>query len=192
VIAGPRGLEPRLIYDSEWVRLSIERLPTGSGRSAEALHVIEIPRPAAGLVSIDRRGRTLMIRRYRGLTDEWGWEILAGRVESGESALQAAHRETLEETGWDTEDLQPLGNYSPMVGMARQRFFLFWGRAVVRTTIRDGQEEVAEVAWWPVSEVRARLLTGEVQGGLSITGLLLALQFGPLSTNLPISQTGSA
>lgn len=40
-----------------------------------------------------------------------GWEIPGGKVEPGESPLEAAHRELLEETGVKVKDLTFLGQY---------------------------------------------------------------------------------
>ena len=42
----------------------------------------------------------LLLWRHRFVTDTWGWEVPAGRVDASETAMQAAQRETLEETGW--------------------------------------------------------------------------------------------
>ena len=42
----------------------------------------------------------LLLWRHRFITDTWGWEIPAGRVEAGEALEDAARREAIEETGW--------------------------------------------------------------------------------------------
>lgn len=61
---------------------------------------------AAGLMILDPDGRLLLMRRARGdFTDHWG--LPAGRVEDGETDLQAAIRETVEETGSREFDVDP-------------------------------------------------------------------------------------
>ena len=61
-----------------------------------------LPRPrkrvaAFGLI-FDRRGQVLLAEH-----PERGWEIPGGHVEEGESALEAAKRECLEEAGVEVE-----------------------------------------------------------------------------------------
>ncbi|WP_034090652.1 NUDIX domain-containing protein [Streptacidiphilus albus] len=51
--------------------------------------------PAVNVIVTDNRGRILMIRR----TDNGNWAVPGGAIDLGESMVQAAVRETLEETG---------------------------------------------------------------------------------------------
>lgn len=63
------------------------------------------PRIAVGGVVIDRRGaepQVLLIKRGRPPM-EGRWSLPGGRVEPGETLVQAVRREILEETGLDVE-----------------------------------------------------------------------------------------
>lgn len=51
--------------------------------------------PSVNVVVVDAAGRILMIRR----TDNGNWAIPGGAIDLGESMVQAAVRETIEETG---------------------------------------------------------------------------------------------
>src|SRR6202047_2828091 len=44
-------------------------------------------------------GRILLIRQYRHATRQYLWELVAGRIDSGEGVRQAAARGLMEETG---------------------------------------------------------------------------------------------
>ena len=89
----------QMIYESPWVGLALTTVEPPGAEPFEH-HVVRTPSPAAGcVVSDDERG-VLLIRRHRFITDTWGWEIPAGRVDPGETPGEAAVRETLEETGW--------------------------------------------------------------------------------------------
>lgn len=57
----------------------------------------------------DARGRVLLL--LRGPTDPWmpkRWNLPGGKIEHGESVLEAARREVLEETGLHVHALSPL------------------------------------------------------------------------------------
>ncbi len=67
----------------------------------------EVPeRPAYVLVILCREGEVLLVD-----SPSLGWSIPGGRVEEGESALEAVVRELREEAGAVPEGLMPLGYY---------------------------------------------------------------------------------
>src|SRR6201993_3098795 len=50
-------------------------------------------------------GRILLIRQYRHATQQYLWELVAGRIDEGESVKKAAARELQEETGYQAKRL---------------------------------------------------------------------------------------
>ena len=169
----------RSIYDSEWVRLVLVDVEVPGGPRFDH-HVVRHPQAASGTVVHDPARGVLLLWRHRFITDTWGWEIPAGRIEVGETPEQAAARETLEETGWRPGALRPLGAYAPSNGSSDQMFHLF---------VADGAQHVGEpsdtgeserIAWVPVDEVRRLIATGEFTDGLSLTALLWALAFSAI------------
>lgn len=60
------------------------------------------PTVAVGGIALDERGRVLLIQRGRP-PGEGLWTIPGGRVEPGETLIQACARELAEETGLDVE-----------------------------------------------------------------------------------------
>jgi 8-oxo-dGTP pyrophosphatase MutT (NUDIX family) len=79
----------------------------------------------------------LLLYRHRFITDTWGWELAAGRVDDGETPVEAAARETLEETGWRPGPLAPLVTFNTANGITDQRFHVF---------VADGATHVGEPA----------------------------------------------
>src|ERR1700680_1212191 len=98
------------IYDSEWVQLALIDVEIPGGERFQH-HVVRVPQAAAGVVVADDERGVLLLWRHRFITDTWGWEIPAGRVEPDETPEAAATREVLEETGWRSGNLRPLITY---------------------------------------------------------------------------------
>ncbi|PSM39899.1 hypothetical protein C6Y14_28870 [Streptomyces dioscori] len=89
-------------------------------------------------------GRILMIRRSI-VEGDLVWALPGGKVETGESAEQAAVRETLEETGLDVKALRRLGERTqPDTG--RQIVYVAC-RAVGGQARAAASREVSDVAW---------------------------------------------
>lgn len=168
----------QILYDSEWVRLTLAdvEIPGPQGRRF-GHHVVRMPAPAAGVVVHDRRG-VLLLWRHRFITDTWGWEVPAGKVDPGETAAQAARREVIEESGWAPGPLTHLCSYAPASGVADHRFELFAADGATHLGDPTDLTEAERIEWVPVTTVRDEIAAGRVDNGLTLTALLWAFTFG--------------
>jgi 8-oxo-dGTP pyrophosphatase MutT (NUDIX family) len=168
----------RTVYDSEWVRLALVdvEIPGEGGRRFEH-HVLRMPQPASGVVVHDVERGVLLLWRHRFVTDTWGWEIPAGRVEAGETPRQGAAREVLEETGWRPGTLRDLATYYPNNGISDMTFHLFVADGAQFVGPPTDPSESERIEWVPLTTVRDLVRGGEVRDGLSLTALSMALLF---------------
>jgi 8-oxo-dGTP pyrophosphatase MutT (NUDIX family) len=164
----------RAIYESEWIRLALSDVEVPSGPRFEH-HVVRMPNKAAGTVVRDRARGVLLLWRHRFITDTWGWEIPAGRIDAGETAMQAARRETLEETGWEPGPLRPLVRYQPTNGLSDQVFHCFVADGATHIGEPSDPAEADRVEWVSVPELRRITRSEEMLDGLSLTAVLYAL-----------------
>lgn len=174
------GEEP--IYDSDWLRLAMVDVEVPGGRRFDH-HVVRMPQDASGTLVVDRGPgdrRVLLLWRHRFVTDEWGWEIPAGRLDEGETPEQAAGRECLEETGWRPGPLRPLTTFTPVSGLIDLRFHLFAADGAVHEGEPVDVSESERVEWVEVDQVRDHVTSGRVVDGLSLTALLWGFAFGLL------------
>ncbi|MDP9441143.1 MAG: NUDIX hydrolase [Actinomycetota bacterium] len=167
----------RNVYDSEWVSLAVVDVEVpGSHRFDH--HVVRMPGPAVGVVVYDDDLRVLLLWRHRFITDSWGWEIPAGRVDAGEELEAAAAREVLEETGWAVGPLRPMVAYHPTNGLSDQLFNVFIAQGADFRADPTDTSEAERIEWIPLREVRGLVNGGAVRDGLSLTALAYALAFG--------------
>lgn len=163
----------RFVYESEWMSMALVDVETPSGLRFEH-HAVRYPLPAVGtLVVVD--GSVLLLWRHRFITDSWGWEIPAGRVEAGEAIADAAHRECLEETGWAPGPTTPIMAWHPANGSSDARFHLERATSATHVGEPSDPDESARIEWVPLDELRALLRAGEIGDGLSVVGLLAEL-----------------
>lgn len=170
----------RSVYQSEWVNLALADIEIPGGPRFEH-HVIRTPRKASGVVVHDPERGVLLLWRHRFITNSWGWEIPAGRIEDGELPAEAGAREVLEETGWRPGPLTPLFTYHPSNGISDQLFHIFAATGAEYVGDPADASESERVEWVAVDDLRAAVRRAEMPDGLSLTSVLYALTFGPLA-----------
>src|SRR5271154_3240184 len=66
---------------------------------------------SAVMMPVDDKERILLVRQYRLPAKQYLWELPAGRLDAGETPLQAARRELIEETGYRAKKWSKLGMF---------------------------------------------------------------------------------
>ncbi|SCE79196.1 8-oxo-dGTP diphosphatase [Micromonospora marina] len=98
-------------------------------------------------------GQVVFVRQQRG--PYAGWLLLpGGKVEFGESAHDAARRETAEEAGFDVDELTPTGVYEIRAEDGSYHFVMFAFRAGTATRVTGGGHHVDGVLQASVDEVQ--------------------------------------
>ncbi|MDQ1710329.1 MAG: hypothetical protein QOG49_1714 [Frankiaceae bacterium] len=170
----------RPVYESDWVNVALADVEIPGGERFEH-HVVRAPMKAAGVVVLDPARGVLLLWRHRFITDSWGWEIPAGRIERGELAADAAAREVLEETGWRPGRLEPLVTYHPSNGISDQVFHIYTSAGAEYVGEPVDVSESERIEWLTPDELRAAIRDGDMPDGLSLTAVLYAFAFGPLA-----------
>jgi 8-oxo-dGTP pyrophosphatase MutT (NUDIX family) len=168
----------RTLYTSEWVNLSLADVELPDGTRFDH-HVVRLRQPAVGVIVTDTERGVLLLRRHRFITDSWGWEIPAGRVDPGETLERAVEREAIEETGWRPLDLEYLGLSYPTNGLMEQRFNYFVAPRAEYVGDFD-RTETESIAWFAPEDVRTLIEQREMSDGLSLTAVGLAFTLGKL------------
>lgn len=161
----------RSLYDSEWMSLAMVDVELPSGARFEH-HVLRMPAHAAGVVVDDPERGVLLLWRHRFITDTWGWEVPAGRVDEGETPIEAGRRETIEEAGWSPAPLTLLTTYHPHNGSSDATFHLFLATSATHVGPPTDTDEAERIAWLPWVQVREEVAAGRIGDGLSLTALL--------------------
>ena len=163
----------RALYESDWVNLALADIEIPDERRFDH-HVIRVPRAAAGAV-IHRPGEVLLLWRHRFITDTWGWEVPAGKIEDGESPIDGAVREAYEETGWRAGPMQHLTTFHPTNGMSDQTFHIYLAEGATHVGDPIDRSEATRIEWVSIDRVREFIAAGTVLDGLSLCALAVAL-----------------
>ena len=126
----------------------------------DGLHVIPVPQPAVTVVIVRAdSNEVLLMKRPEHMRFAAGvWVFPGGRVDDGESHVQAAMRETLEETGLEllASSLTPLDWWvTPETETRRFDVHFYRAAAPQSQTLVPNPDEVAELRWLTPAEALA-------------------------------------
>jgi ADP-ribose pyrophosphatase len=168
-------LSREVVYQSPWVNLYLDKVKFPNGLVIEKFHLLDFPRGAVTAIMENEAGNILFVRIFRYTSGRTEWELPAGGVEIGESEIEAAKREVLEETGYISDGHEMIYSYHPMNGNANKLFHVVRCKAV--DCIQDfDKNEVSETHWFTKEEVKAMIQDKVISDGFTLTALLLWLQ----------------
>ena len=171
----PERLAREVVYRSPWVNLFADRVRTATGRILERMHVVDVEEAGVAAVVENAARDVVMVRVPRYATGTCEWELPEGRVAVGEAPVAAAEREVLEEAGWTSEGYEHLHTYNPIPGLSNHVLIVVRGRAVSRAGDFD-RDEIEEVRWFPLDEIRTMVRERRVKDGFTMLALFLHLQ----------------
>ena len=145
----------RIIYDSEWVRLALVDVEI-PGHSRFEHHVIRMPAAASGVVVADPARGVLLLWRHRFATDTWGWEIPAGRIDPGETPIEAGAARRGRRPGGVPVRCDRSFSYHPINGTSDATFHLFAADGAAHEGDPHDWSESERVEWRTWDQVRDR------------------------------------
>lgn len=122
-------------------------------------------------------GRVCLIRNYRVAVDQELIELPAGTLEPGEPPIETARRELLEETGYRTDDIQPLMQLLMSPGILHERMYVFVAkRLTAGPPQREAGEEIENLLLNP-HEIAKLLFENVIQDSKTVSALLYYFHF---------------
>src|SRR6516164_6187948 len=107
-------LKSEMIYEGKVFGVRADAVEEPNGVRATRV-VITHPGSVVVLPVLDD-GRIVMIEQYRHATRQYLWELVAGRIDKGETLKQAAARELKEETGYTAKRFTEIIDLWPTPG----------------------------------------------------------------------------
>lgn len=131
---------------------------------------------SAVMMPVDEKSRILLVRQFRLPARSYLWELPAGRIDEGETALQAAKRELIEETGYRARKWTKLVSYWPSPGFLGEKMTLFLAEDLKAGEQKPMEDERIEMRWFTKKEIGDLIDAGKVHDGKTLIGYSLWLR----------------
>ena len=125
---------------------------------------------SAVMMAVDEKERILLVKQFRLPAEADLWELPAGRLDPGETPLDAAKRELREETGYQAKTWTELVSYWPSPGYVGEKMNLFLAEDLDAGEQQPMDDESIEIRWFEKSEVGDWIHSGKIIDGKTIIG----------------------
>ena len=164
-------LESEYLVRRPWLTARRDRLELPDGRIIPEYYVLEYP-DWVNVIAITKDGQFVMERQYRHAARKISLELPCGVMEEGETPLEAAQRELLEETGFGGGQWKKLMELSPNPSAMSNTTHCF---------LAIGVEKIAEQHLDETEELSVLFMTKEeVNRMLNENQICQALMVAPL------------
>jgi nudix-type nucleoside diphosphatase (YffH/AdpP family) len=152
------------------------------GRNLVKRFNLERPEAAAVILENVSNNSVIVVEQFRFAVaskpnqNAWIIEIIAGLVDPGETPIEAAYRETLEESGYQVKQLEHLYTFYASIGISNENVHIFYGQVTDADKIEKGggleiESEDLKIHEIPISELVEMLKKGEIRDSKTIMGI---------------------
>ena len=125
---------------------------------------------SAVMMAVDDRKRVLLVRQFRLPAGKELWELPAGKLDAGETPLQAAKRELREETGLRARTWKKLVSFWPSPGFLGERMNIFLATDLTAGEASPMEDERIEPRWFSRRELGELIRSGKIEDGKTLVG----------------------
>ena len=122
-------------------------------------------------------GRILLIRQYRYATRQYLWELVAGRIDVGESVRAAAARELIEETGYRAKNFRVFLDVFPTPGFLEERMYILLAERLTAGEAQPEEDEKITAKAFRRAELEEMIRKNALRDAKTIAGLLYYFRF---------------
>ena len=122
-------------------------------------------------------GRIVLIRQYRYAAKQYLWELVAGRIDAGETPKVAAARELIEETGFRAKRFRIFLDVFPTPGFLEERMYILLAEGLTLGEAEPEEDEKIEVKAYTPRELEAMIGAGKLHDAKSVAGILYYFRF---------------
>src|SRR5437899_8816727 len=122
-------------------------------------------------------GRIVLIKQYRYAAKQYLWELVAGRIDAGETPKLAAARELIEETGFRAKRFRIFLDIFPTPGFLEERMFILLAEGLTAGKAEPEEDEKIIPRAYSRKQLDEMIGDGKLRDAKSIAGILYYFRY---------------
>lgn len=168
-----KTISSKNVYDGVLLHVLRDEVLLPDGKNA--IREMIVHNGAVCVVPIDENDNVYLVRQYRYPFGTTMLEIPAGKIDKGESPIDAARRELEEEIGMVADSLVHIGDFYPTVAYSTENIHMYVARGLRKTTQRLDDDEFLNIEIMSMQALKEDIMQGKVCDGKTIAAVLKAL-----------------
>ena len=156
------------VFDGQLMKVNKDTVLLPNGKTSVREYT-EHP-GAVMIIPVLDDGRYVMERQFRYPLHRVFLEFPAGKIDAGEDPEKTAHRELLEETGYQAQRLDYLTTIHPVISYSTERIVLYAASGLTQGARQLDDNEFLDVVLVKPADLMAQIRAGEVTDVKTIIG----------------------
>ncbi|MCS7233835.1 MAG: NUDIX hydrolase [Synergistetes bacterium] len=170
-----KALNKKILYKGKILNLRVDEVIFDDDRTATR-EIIEHNEAIVVVPVLDDK-KIVMVKQYRYAVGEELLELPAGTLEKGETPIECAKRELLEETGYRAQKVEELTSFYSSPGFCTEKIYLFLATGLEKKEQKLDSDERIKVEIHSVEDLKEKIKTGNLRDAKSVAGILYYILF---------------
>ena len=154
-----KKLSSEEIYNGHIIKVYKDEVALGE---KTALREVVRHKGAAAILALDEHGEAFFVKQFRYPVGKVLFEAPAGKIDEGESPIECAKRELLEECGVTAKKWTELGPMLSSPGFCDEAIYLFLAEEIGLANPDPDEDEFLDIIKMPLKEALELLRHGEI------------------------------
>jgi ADP-ribose pyrophosphatase len=171
-----KQLDRKTLVDTKFLKVYQDTVELPNKKVFDDYTVVKFNDPVV-VVGIDENDRVLTITEYRYAHDQMLFSLPAGAIDAGESAIEAAERELLEETGYTADTFELMGEFYEYPTKAAHITRVVRAKNITKIAEprREATEFIESIQLQDIEALRKTIKNNDIKTAVAISALCVAL-----------------
>lgn len=168
-------VDEKTLAENPFWTYKLDNFKTESGKIGEYHYLHTLGSTLIIPVTVDNK--IILVNQFRYLNQKESLEFPCGSITSGFSIEENAIKELREETGFSSEKLNKIAEFSPFTGASDELCTVFIAKNLIPSPLAPDHFEEFEILEYSPSEIDSLIQTNQIFDGMTLAAWLLAKPF---------------